>query len=172
MIFFSDNGGSGGANNEPLRGHKSQTWEGGVRVLSLVRWTDGGIPAGVENDVFLTSLEIFPSLASATGASLPEGVTLDGFDWWETLRGKAGSPRTEMFWKRQDQMGARVGNWKWVKMGENEGGGLFDLSRDIGEKNDLSAQEPAILKMVKDKFAAWYEETMIRAEPRGPFKDF
>jgi hypothetical protein len=125
----------------------------------------------VENDAFLTSLEIFPSLASATGASLPEGVILDGYDWWETLRGKTESPRTEMFWKRKDLLGARVGNWKWVQMGAR-GGGLFDLSRDIGEKEDLSEREPAILKMVKDKFAAWYQETMIRAEPRGPFKDF
>lgn len=170
VIFFNDNGGSGGASNSPLRGHKSQTWEGGVRVLSLVRWPDGGIPAGVVNDAFLSSLEIFPSLASATGAKLPEGVTLDGYDWWDTLRGKAESPRTEMFWKRKDLLGARVGNWKWVKMGD--AGGLFDLAGDIGEENDLSAQKPEVLKMVKEKFDAWYHDTMIRAEPRGPFKDF
>ena len=59
-------------------------WEGGVRVLSMVRWPDGGVPAGVENDAFLTSLEIFPSLASACSADLPEGVKIDGFDWWES----------------------------------------------------------------------------------------
>ena len=46
------------------------------------------------------------------------------------------------------------------------------LSEDIGEKNDLSKEKPEVLKMVKDKFDAWHEETMIRAEPRGPFKDF
>ncbi|MCB9784368.1 MAG: sulfatase-like hydrolase/transferase, partial [Candidatus Omnitrophica bacterium] len=45
VIFFSDNGGSGAANNDPLRGHKGQTWEGGVRVLSMIRWPGGGIPA-------------------------------------------------------------------------------------------------------------------------------
>jgi arylsulfatase A-like enzyme len=171
VIFFSDNGGSGGANNGPLHGHKSETWEGGVRVLSMVRWPDGGIPAGVENDSFLSSMEIFPSLAAVTGAELPEDVILDGYNWWSTLRGESESPRTNLFWKRQTRLGARVGNWKWVDM-EGKAGGLFDLSNDLGELNDLSEEQPEVLAMVKGKFDDWYQETMIDAEPRGPFKDF
>ena len=171
VIFFSDNGGSGGANNQPLRGHKSQMWEGGIRVLSMVRWPDGGVPAGQVNDAFLSSLEVFPSLASASGSALPQGVKIDGYDWWDTLRGQAESPRTEMFWKRRDLLGARVGKWKWVDMG-GKSGGLFDLSVDIGEHNDLSAEKPEVLKLVKDKFAAWLQETMVDAEPRGPFKNY
>lgn len=171
VIFFSDNGGGGGSNNGPLRGGKAQTWEGGVRVLSMVRWPGGDIPSGVENDAFLSSMEIFPSLASVTGSALPEGVVLDGYDWWATLRGESESPRKDLFWKRQKRLGARVGNWKWVDM-DGEAGGLFDLSTDIGEKNDLSKEHPEVLEMVKAKFDAWYQETMIDAEPRGPFKDF
>jgi arylsulfatase A len=171
VIFFSDNGGSGGANNGVLRGHKSDTWDGGVRVLSLVRWPGGGIPAGVENDAFLSSMEIFPSLAAATGAELPQNVIIDGYNWWSTLRGETESPRKDLFWKRQNRLGARVGNWKWVDM-EGKSGGIFDLSKDIGERIDLSEKRPEVLSMVKAKFDAWYQETMIDAEPRGPFKDF
>jgi arylsulfatase A len=171
VIFFSDNGGGLGSNNGPLRGNKAQTWEGGVRVLSMVRWPDGGIPAGVENDAFLSSMEIFPSLASATGSALPDGVILDGYDWWSVLRGEAESPRTNLFWKRQSRLGARIGNWKWVDM-EGKSGGLFDLSNDLGEQRDLSENHPDILRMVNAKYKAWYQETMIDAEPRGPFKDY
>lgn len=171
VIFFADNGGSGGANNGPLNGHKSETWDGGLRVLSMVRWPAGGIPAGAVNDAFLSSMEIFPSLAAVTGASLPEGVVLDGYDWWPTLRGEAESPRTTMFWKRRNRLGARVNNWKWVDM-EGKSGGLFDLSQDLGETHDLSKERPEVLKMVKAKYEAWYQKTMIDAEPRGPFKDF
>ena len=171
VIFFADNGGSSKANNGPLRGKKSDTWEGGIRVLALVRWPGGGIPAGKVNDAFLSSLEIFPSLAAVTGAELPKGVVLDGYNWWSTLRGKDPSPRREMFWKRRNLKAAKVGNWKWVDMGE-KGGGLFDLSKDIGETKDLSTQQPQVLAMVRKKFDAWYRETMIEAEPRGPFKDY
>ncbi len=66
VIFFSDNGGSGGADNTPLRGSKGTTWEGGIRVPCLVRWPGGDVPAGAVNHDFFTSLEVFPSLAAAT----------------------------------------------------------------------------------------------------------
>lgn len=170
VVFFSDNGGSGGADNTPLRGHKSQMWEGGIRVPCIVCWPGGGVHAGIVNDEFLTSLELFPSFASATSAQVPEGVELDGFDWWPTLRGETKSPRSEMFWKRKDLIGARVGNWKWVDMG-GKSGGLFDLDSDVSEEIDLSQQRPDVLKMVKDRYANWLAE-MEAAEPRGPFRDF
>ena len=169
VIFFSDNGGSGGADNTPLRGRKAQTWEGGIRVPCLVRWPAGNVPAGAVNDQFLTSLELFPSLAAASGALMRSDVTLDGFDWWSTLRGDSDSPRTEMFWKRKNLVAARVGKWKWVVMGKD--GGLFDLESDIGETKDLSDEKPEILKMVRDRYQAWLRE-MDAASPRGPFRDF
>lgn len=169
VIFLSDNGGSGGADNAPLRGHKAQTWEGGIRVPCIVRWPAGGVKAGEVNDAFLSSLELLPSLVAASGAELPKDVVLDGFDWWPTLRGEVSSPREEMFWKRRDLIAARVGKWKWVKMGKN--GGLFDLDNDIGEQNDLSQSHPQTLAMLKQRYANWVSE-MESAEPRGPFRDY
>jgi hypothetical protein len=62
-----------------------------------------------------------------------------------------------------------VGNWKWVESAK--GGGLFDLSSDPGEKRDLSAEKTEVLKMVKDRWAAWKRE-MDASEPRGPFRDY
>jgi len=170
VIFFSDNGGSGGADNAPLRGHKAQMWEGGVRVPCIIRWPDGDVKAGQINDEFLTSLELFPSLAAAVGAELPNSVVMDGFDWWPTIRGEMPSPRKEMFWKRKDLIGARVGKWKWVDMGGKEGG-LYDLEADMGETSDLSRVRPEILKMVKGRYTNWLRN-MESAEPRGPFRDF
>ncbi len=182
VIFFSDNGGSGGADNGPLRGHKGDTWEGGIRVPCLVRWPAGKIPAGSVSDEFLTSLELLPTLATAVGIPVEEkdglravgasgsSVTLvDGFDMLPVLRGEAKSPRKEMFWKRKDSLGGRVGNWKYVQMrGEQY---LFDLSNDLGEKNDLSKSNPEQFEKMKARFAAWLTE-MEAAEPRGPFRDF
>lgn len=124
---------------------------------------------GVVNEAFLSSLEIFPSLAAATGALTRSDVPLDGFDWWATLRAGKESPRTEMFWKRRDMLAARVGKWKWVKMGDAEG--LFDLDADISETNDLATQKPEVLKMVKGRYQNWLQE-MDAAAARGPFRDY
>lgn len=170
ILFLSDNGGSGAADNAPLRGKKGQTWEGGIRVPCLIRWPSGRVPGGQVNDAFLTSLEVLPSLASATGVALPEDVELDGFDWWPVIRGEAESPRREMFWKRKERVGARVGKWKWVDM-EGKAGGLFNLEVDPGEMKDLSQAEPDVLKHVQDRYANWLTR-MEAAEPRGPFRDF
>lgn len=170
VVFFSDNGGSGGADNTPLRGRKAQMWEGGIRVPCLVRWTAGGVPAGAVSDAFLSSLELVPSFAAATGYDLPDDLVLDGHDWWPTLREGAPSPRNSMFWRRRDQYAARVGDWKWTVMGENRRG-LFNLAEDIGEQNDLSEKRPEKLEDLQSAFRAW-EERMEAAEPRGPFRDF
>jgi arylsulfatase A len=168
VIFFSDNGGSGGSSNHPLRGGKSRMFEGGVRVCAAVRFPER-IPAGSVNDQFLTSLELFPTLLSIAGVEPPAEVVLDGFDMLPILAGEKDSPRNEMFWKRREQEAARVGNWKWVKNADGEY--LFDLSEDIGEKTNLAGKQPEKLAEMRQHFARWQQQ-MQDAEPRGPFRDY
>ena len=168
VIFLSDNGGSGGSDNAPLRGHKGQMFEGGIRVPCLVRYPDR-LPAGGVCEEFLTSLEIVPTLLKPCGINPPAGVVLDGHDMWPSLTGEASSPRTAMFWQRRADKAARVGHWKWVD--STRGGGLFDLSTDIGETVDLSTSRPDELARLQAAFAEW-REAMESAEPRGPFRDF
>ncbi len=166
VVFFSDNGGSGLANNGRLRGGKGNMFEGGLRVPAIVRWP-GHLPEGKVSDAFLTTLELMPTLASAAGVEPPD-VKLDGFDMMPVLKGEKPSPRKTLFSERikGDHQGARVGRWKWVG-----GRGLFDLSEDIGERNDLSEERPQVLERVKDKFQDW-KQRMDDAEPRRPFKDY
>lgn len=174
VIYFSDNGGGGGSDNTPLRGNKGTMWEGGIRVLCLVRWTAGGVPAGTVSDAFLSSLEILPSLLAATDYEPPEGLVLDGYDWWPALRGESPSPRDRHVWQRRDEIGVRVGDWKWVKhprRQEAQRGGLFNLAEDIGESEDLSERHPEKLAELQAAYAEWVE-AMEAAEPRGPFRDF
>ncbi|NQT17241.1 MAG: sulfatase-like hydrolase/transferase, partial [Planctomycetes bacterium] len=168
VIFFSDNGGSGGADNAPLRGGKSRVFEGGVRVCSVVRYPTR-IRPGTVNGEFLTSLEIFPTLLNLAGVAPPEGVVLDGFDMMPMLGEGKPSPREEMYWKRRAKEAARVGDWKWVR---NESGTyLFDLSKDLSEKNDLVEKMPDKAAEMQGHFENWLKR-MDEAEPRGPFKDF
>lgn len=168
VLFLSDNGAGRIGDNAPLRGYKADLWEGGVRVPFIARWP-GQLPAGGVTDEFLTALEIFPTLIAAAGAKPPEGVILDGFNMLPVLQGRVKSPRTEMFWERRQFKAARLGNYKWVDMGQS--GGLFNLSRDISEQHDLSSEKPGVLHRLKSQFAAWKKE-MDAAEPRGPFKNY
>lgn len=168
VIFFADNGGSGGADNSPLRGGKSRMFEGGVRVCSVVRYPKR-IRPGTVNGEFLTSLELFPTLLNLAGVAPPEGVVLDGFDMMPMLAEGKPSPRKEMYWKRRAKEGARVGDWKWVR---NESGTyLFDLSKDLSEKNSLVEKMPEKAAEMQGHFENWLKH-MDEAEPRGPFKDF
>jgi arylsulfatase A-like enzyme len=168
VLFFSDNGGGSSADNAPLRGRKGQMFEGGLRVPCIVRWP-GKIPAGTTSDAFLTSLEVVPTLCAATGAALPKGVALDGFDMLPVLQGKKRLLRSEMFWQRKLDKGARVDHWKWVE--SSRGSGLFDLRHDLGERRDLSKEKPEVLKNVQARFANWKKQ-MQAVAPRGPFRDF
>ena len=170
IMFSSDNGGTGAIHNGPLRGGKAGLFEGGVRVPLIARWP-GRIKPGTVSDEFVSALELVPTWLSAAGAPGPKGVKLDGFDMMPILEGRGKSQRTDFYWERtfDNSRSARVSNWKWVE--SNKGGGLFDLAADLGEKHDLSAEKPDVLKMVKERWAAWKTE-MNASEPRGPFRDY
>jgi len=168
VIFVSDNGGGGGGDNTPLRGRKNWMFEGGVRVPGLVRFP-GRIPEGRVSDGFISALDWFPTVVAAAGLRPPADVPLDGFNMLPVLAGEQESPREEMFWERQGDFGARVGQWKWVV--SRRGNGLFDLSEDVGEQNDLSGKLPDVLRRVRGRYEAW-KAAMEQSEPRGPYRDF
>jgi arylsulfatase A-like enzyme len=170
LVFTSDNGGAGVSDNGPLRGRKGQLFEGGVRVPLIARWP-GRIPAGRTRHDFGSALELFPTLLAAARGQPPAGVALDGFNILPVLQGRADSPRREMYWHRlsEDAKAARIGDWKWVE--SPNGGGVFDLSADPGEKNDLSASRPEITARLRNGWMRWQKE-MNGSEPRGPFRDY
>jgi arylsulfatase A-like enzyme len=168
VLFTSDNGGSGPARNDPLQGKKSTLWEGGLRVPLIARYP-GKLPAGRTCDELLTTLEFLPTFAKLGGATLPEGLTLDGYDLLPVLAGDAPSPRTKMFWQHGDGRAARVGRFKWVE--GSKAHGTYDVVADPGEAHDLTAERPDLTRDLQAAWAAWRSE-MDAAEPRGPFLDY
>lgn len=84
VIFASDNGpwnedkiGDHGGSAFPLRGNKTQTWEGGVRVPAIMQWS-GKIKEGIVNNELLTTMDFLPTIADISGAELPKKLTIDG----------------------------------------------------------------------------------------------
>jgi len=93
VFFTSDNGPwlierwSGGSSGPFFEG-KTTTWEGGVRVPGIIRWP-GRVPAGAISHELVATYDIFTTVAGLAGASLPQGVVLDGRDLSQVMRGNA-----------------------------------------------------------------------------------
>lgn len=172
LIFFvSDNGGPTGANasrNTPLSGNKSSTWEGGIRVPFLMQWK-GTLPAGKVYEQPVIQLDIHPTALAAAGAPMPAEKPLDGVDLLPFLSGKKeGAPHAALFWRFGDQTAVRAGNFKLL--GQKGAQQLFDLSADIGETKDLSAQQPEKLKELKAAYDAWNAGLVAPAWGKGKRK--
>lgn len=191
VIFATDNGpwlsyGDHAGSAEPLREGKGTTFDGGQRVPCLMRWP-GAIPAGQVCSELITAMDILPTVAKLTGAKLPK-KKIDGKDIRPLMTGGflARSPHKAFFFYRGNTLEAvRSGRWKLhlphsyrhlVKGGQggqpgkysNEKIGLtlFDLSKDIGEQQDLSAKYPKIVKRLSRLAKAFDQELkQNRREP-------
>jgi arylsulfatase A-like enzyme len=182
IFFFSDNGGPTRVNssrNDPLRGFKAQTWEGGMRVPFLAQWK-GRLPAGKVYERPVIQIDVLPTVLAAAGVQAKAEWKLDGVNLLPYLTGKnSGVPHETLYWRFGEQMAIRQGDWKLVKAPgagvENtgrrgratvEGAHLYNLATDIGEQNNLAAKEP---ERVKQLAAAWEKWNAELQEPRwGP----
>ena len=150
VIFTSDNGGATrhGANNTPLRGQKGQTFEGGVRVPTIVRWP-GVIPAGSETSKVSSHMDFLPTFAKLVQAELPANRVLDGVDLWPIISGlhPDAAPRTVFHYFRGHELQAiRSGAWKLhLKSGE-----LYNLESDIGEADNLASTNSNVVIQLQD----------------------
>jgi arylsulfatase len=91
VIFSSDNGPEfvrpydGWAG--PWRGQYFTAWEGGIRVPFMIRWP-GRVPAGRVSDEIVHGVDLFPTIARLTGASVPNDRPIDGVDQSTFFLGK------------------------------------------------------------------------------------
>jgi arylsulfatase A-like enzyme len=159
VVFFSDNGGPTPvttSRNDPLRGLKSHTWEGGVRVPFAIQWK-GRLPAGRGYEQPIIQLDLLPTFFAAAGARVDPAWQLDGVHLLPYLENKdTRRPHETLYWRMGAQWAVRHGDWKLVV---GQGGGnkpwLIDLTKDIAEANDLSAERPDKVKELQALYDAW-----------------
>ena len=88
VVYASDNGRGPGRNeNQPIRGGKITTYEGGIRVPSIA-YSPGLIQQGVTNSTVAHAMDWYPTLASLAGISIPDDILLDGRDLSALFQGK------------------------------------------------------------------------------------
>ncbi|MCB9877642.1 MAG: sulfatase-like hydrolase/transferase [Planctomycetes bacterium] len=172
LFFVNDNGGAtnNASKNAPLRGHKAQVFEGGIRVPFLVRWP-AGLPQGAVYEQPVIALDILPTSLAAAGAGRGGAKPLDGVDLLPFLRGeREGAPHDALFWKMGDTWAVRSGDHKLLHQ-EKGAPMLFDVAADIGEQNDLAAAQPERVAALQARYDAWAAQLMKPRWGAGAEKD-
>ena len=153
IIFTSDNGGETNVtSNAPLRGGKSQLYEGGIRVPLIIRWP-GETPAGEVSSQPTANVDFYPTLLKAIGVAPDKKQTLDGVSMLNTWRDPEAAPkRAAMYWhyplEKPHFLGGhssgaiRSGSWKLIEFFDTNKVELFHLDSDPSEKTNLAAQRP------------------------------
>ena len=163
LVFFtSDNGGyrtyQGGyhniSENGPLRGQKTEVYEGGHRVPAIA-WWPGGIGPGT-SDALSTTLDLFPTFWELAGGG-PDRPRLDGVSLAGLLVDEQDLEPRKLYWRIRSNAALRHGRWKLVRH-MNDPLELYDLSTDIGETRDLSAEFPEVASELERALADWEAE--------------
>lgn len=171
VLFFSDNGGAaysyGGANNAPLRGGKGETFEGGIRVVSLLRWP-AMLDSGQQFDQIMSVMDVFPTLAAAAGIEAGNTFELDGRNMWPAIAlGETVSLEKPLMFASEIpiygsfKFTAFDEDWKLVQEVEQEQlsitvtNYLFDIANDPNEYNNLASAYPDIVEQLSQAIHDW-----------------
>ena len=179
IIFTSDNGpwfldklvrpgvkADHGGSALPLRGFKTSTWEGGLRVPFVVKGPK--IPANTVCDEIASTLDLMPTLAKLAGTSAPADRKIDGEDISSLLfakKAKFDEARTFYFYQLYSLQAVRVGDWKLHVPGKrvfdihlpkheffkSKKAVLYNLKNDVSESRDVAKSHPEIVKQLMKK---------------------
>ena len=172
VAYTSDNGGAPASNasNLHLRGHKGNTFEGGIRTAMAVRWP-GVTQPGTTVHTPTNTLDLTATYLAAATGSVPKES--DGRDLTPALAGKATlDPVRPLFWRMGHHWAVRVGDWKLVCVREGKRNKaeptalLVNLKDDPSEKTDLSAKQPEKRRELESLFRNW-EKTLAKPLWKG-----
>jgi len=164
VVFTSDNGATfdvGGAPTEffesrgILRGHKTNLYEGGIRVPMIARWP-GHIRAGTVSDHVAANWDLWATFADLAGDKPPEGT--DGISLLQTLVGKPGQrPHEALYWEfhaNGASQAVRMGRWKGIRNAVTKQTDapieLYDLESDPRETTDIARAHPDVVRHIDE----------------------
>ena len=165
LIFFtSDNGPwllrhTEGGSSGLLREGKFTTWEGGMREPAIA-WWPGTVPAGAICEELASTLDLFATLVSRAGLSMPQDRQMDSFDMTPMLMEQE-PVRDRLFYYRGEQLYAvRKGPWKAhfktmtgpytiQQYEEHDPPLLFHLEQDPSENYNVADQFPDVVREIQ-----------------------
>jgi arylsulfatase A-like enzyme len=190
LIFFSSDNGPEAHSMKysrgsawPLKGMKTQLWEGGVRVPAIMRWP-GKVPAGKSSEAITSVLDIFPTLCAAAGISEKELQAMRdppasdrGIDLLPVVNGNLGGTDRAIFFEfhfpqrgveSSLPMAVRRGKWKLFANHAFTAVQLYDLDRDLGERKDVAAENEAMMRELKAQLQRWWAQFTGKVDLNAP----
>ena len=192
IIFTSDNGPwwvkkDHGGHCAPLRGAKTSTYEGGLRVPFIIR-APGKVPKGATSDLVTATIDILPTVASLSGADLPQDRVIDGIDISKIFTGEQQElERPYFYYQHRALRAVRFGEWKLHLAHseadrQNEGAKwlnhipegdrpymdeltLYNLNEDIGETTNVAKDQPEVVKELMEHFEAIKKDLGFQDQP-------
>jgi arylsulfatase A-like enzyme len=172
IIFTSDNGGAvhfgkpPATSNAPLRAGKGFPYEGGLREPTFVYWP--GVTKGGNCEVPVCGIDFYPTLLemSGTAGDAEYNKKVDGVSLVPLLRGMGTLKRDALFWHYPHYWNGgnikpygvvRQGDWKLIEFYETNKVELYDLKKDIGEKDDLAAKMPEKAAELRKRLHDWLQ---------------
>ena len=184
IVFTSDNGGlstlaarrgkGGPTSCLPLRAGKGWTYEGGIRIPTMISWP-GRLKPAVCSTLGIT-MDLYPTLLDL--ANLPPKPTqhLDGMSLASALEGSPDETLTHRFlaWTYPHQHGSghspsnalRSGDWKLIQLTDKstppeQRYELYNLRNDLGERKNLSVEHFDKTHKLAKLLSEWIEKTTI-----------
>jgi arylsulfatase A-like enzyme len=141
----------------PLRGGKYSAFDAGTRVPFIVRWP-GRVKAGV-CDALLCQIDLSASMAALTGQKLASEEGPDSFDVSAAMLGDAQAGREHLV-EHAGVLSLIRGDWKYIEpgrgpkvnantnteLGNDPQPQLYHLGNDLGEKQNVAAEHPELVK--------------------------
>ncbi len=184
VVWFGDNGGdeTKGSLNDPLRGDKGDSYEGGLREVAGIAYP-GVLPGGVISHQYVWVGDLFPTICAAVGVTPQNTKPLDGLNVWPNLLAATNSTTTTLrpgnatlvtdaaapiaINKFTDPVNGGTKDFKLrrSRVGSTTVTELFNLTDDEYETNDLAAN-PAYSGIITTLTASI---TAINAENFKPY---
>ena len=162
VVFTSDNGPTENKYAKPFRGTKYVTFEGGHRVPFIFHWP-AKIKEGMESEVQIHAMDLFPTLSEIIEAKLPQDRVFDGESLLPLFEDKHLTRNTHQpffYYNCENLQAVRKGPWKlhlprkqeqlpfWDKnkvfVGKKKAV-LYDLKSDQSETIDVAEANPDVV---------------------------